>query len=142
MLGAVLLALVAAVGAGKAHPAAAQTMTPEQAEEWQKRVDELLHRPPACRIGKPSYCLKYGGSRCTATNARIDRKLACQQWTEGCFDCHRKIPDCLGVERVRADSQQCRDCRETWAACLYASDARHWPNRLRRSHFPTRRETP
>ncbi len=87
--------------------------------------------PLKCRIGKPSYCFKYGGSRCLATNAVPKREAACESWTEACLECHRDIPDCFGKVRPLAGTPQCAACDQRWLDCMHRADARYWPDRLK-----------
>lgn len=85
--------------------------------------------PMTCRIGKPSYCLKYGGSRCEKANDR--GPTACAEWQRACLRCHEPIGECLGYTRIDAGSPRCKTCTDNWHACMRAIDAAHWPNRLR-----------
>jgi hypothetical protein len=87
--------------------------------------------PLKCRIGKPSYCLKYGESRCIKTNDVPDRAKACARWTAGCLDCHGAIPACFGGRRPPAQSALCTTCDEAWRACMRRIDAQFWPGRLK-----------
>ena len=84
-----------------------------------------------CRIGKPSYCFKYGGSRCLATNTVPKREAACEAWTEACLECHRDIPDCFGKVRPLAGTPACAACDQRWIDCMHRADARYWPERLK-----------
>lgn len=87
----------------------------------------------ACRIGKPSYCFKYGGSRCQKLNSKgrtpAGVEKNCDAWTAACLDCHAEIPPCLGGVRPAQASPGCLTCTEKWHACMDRIDAAHWPNR-------------
>lgn len=86
-----------------------------------------------CRIGKPSYCLKYGQMFCLRENVLPDREQACAEWVQACFDCHRHIPNCLGGTRPPASSPLCKGCEGEWRQCMHAIDAVFWPNRRKKS---------
>ncbi len=83
----------------------------------------------ACRIGKPSYCFKYGGTRCEQTNFATNKSTACQKWTSACIDCHNEIPDCFGRTRPSSTSLTCTNCSKKWRSCMSKIDHRYWPNR-------------
>jgi hypothetical protein len=106
--------------------------TTAEARAAAKPVDEV--RVPACRIGKPSYCYKYGGTRCPKLNTlggtpeKIEAN--CEAWTGACLACHGEIPDCLGKPRPKAGSTQCTVCHDAWLACMDKNDAKFWPNRM------------
>lgn len=85
---------------------------------------------PVCRIGKPSYCLKYGGSRCEASNTAPDVKAACAAWTRGCFECHEVGNACREGRGFRSGDIGCAACQEVFVQCLYRMDAKFWPNRM------------
>lgn len=83
-----------------------------------------------CRIGKPSYCFKYGQMFCLERNSiEQGREKACEDWTAACLVCHARIPDCLGGTRPPTSSPQCKACEDEWHACMHAIDAVYWPNR-------------
>lgn len=85
-----------------------------------------------CRIGKPSYCFKYGQAICERENTAPDKAAACQSWTAACLDCHNAIPTCLGNKRPASDAPQCTSCSTAWQGCMAKIDARYWPNRPNR----------
>jgi hypothetical protein len=82
-----------------------------------------------CRIGKPSYCFKYGGNLCEKWNKRPDAPAACQKWTQACLTCHEQIPACLGRQSTPSSSPLCNRCSTAWLACMKKIDRRYWPNR-------------
>ena len=85
-----------------------------------------------CRIGKPSYCFKYGGNLCEQWNNAPDKPAACERWTAACLDCHVAIPKCLGNVRPMSDAPSCKRCSTRWSSCMKRIDALHWPNRQSR----------
>lgn len=86
-----------------------------------------------CRIGKPSYCFKYGQTFCRKDNVLPDREQACADWTAACLDCHGFIPKCLGGTRPPTASPLCRACESEWRSCMHVIDDAFWPNRRRKS---------
>lgn len=84
-----------------------------------------------CRIGKPSYCYKYGQMFCLKENDLPGREQACADWTAACLACHALIPQCLGGARPPHNSPLCRTCGDEWHGCMRAIDAAYWPNRLK-----------
>ena len=83
-----------------------------------------------CRIGKPSYCFKYGGNLCEKWNKVPGVASACEKWTAACLDCHAAIPTCLDNHRPPASSPQCTRCDKRWLACMDKIDTLYWPNRM------------
>ena len=84
-----------------------------------------------CMIGKPSYCLKYGGTLCEKGTTKKNAKAACAKWTEGCLTCHSAVPTCLNNNRSNVPQSKCDRCRTAWNACMAKNDSRHWPGRLK-----------
>jgi hypothetical protein len=87
-----------------------------------------------CRIGKPSYCYKYGGSLCQTRNSRGLGSGVCDSWTSACLECHAEIPACLGAgrpgfHRPLRSTSVCSRCDARWTACMAKTDRRFWPNR-------------
>jgi hypothetical protein len=83
-----------------------------------------------CRIGKPSYCFKYGGTLCEKWNSVPGAAKACERWTAACLDCHAAIPECLGSgQTVLSGTPRCTRCESRWLACMKKIDAKFWPNR-------------
>jgi hypothetical protein len=83
--------------------------------------------PYRCRIGKPSYCFKYGGVRCARANPKgVD---GCAEWRAACLACHAELPACLDHGQVKAGTPRCTHCEHEWEACMNKADAAHWPNR-------------
>ena len=85
-----------------------------------------------CRIGKPTYCFKYGGNLCEQWNNAPNKPAACEKWTAACLDCHVAIPQCLGNVRPMSDAPSCKRCSTRWSSCMKTIDALHWPNRRSR----------
>jgi len=128
---AVLIAvalLCAQVSAAETPPEAAQPASPPAAA-----APEQASPPLKCRIGKPSYCAKYGGFRCRKKNDLPNAEAECAAWTQACFECHYQIPECFGHKRPLADSPKCAACEQQWHECMGRIDARHWPNRRKGS---------
>lgn len=81
-----------------------------------------------CKIGRPAYCFKHGGTLCEKTN-ETNAVGACNAWTSACLECHEAISACLG-NRVRLRSEAvCSRCDASWSACMRKIDSRYWPNR-------------
>jgi hypothetical protein len=81
-----------------------------------------------CKIGRPAYCYKHGGTFCETTNT-TNAVGACSAWTNACLECHEAISACLG-NRVRLRSERiCSRCDAAWSACMRKIDSRFWPNR-------------
>lgn len=114
-----------------AIPASAQQSAPPAATPQTATEPAPKYPPLKCRIGKPSYCFKYGGSRCLEINAVPNRTAACADWTEACLECHRDIPDCFGKVRPLAGSAKCAECEQQWHDCMHRIDAKYWPDRLK-----------
>ena len=73
----------------------------------------------SCFIGKPSYCFKYGGTRCEENTTVPNKTAACSEWTDSCLACHAEIPRCLGRnERTSISAALCDICRTKWTACM------------------------
>lgn len=89
---------------------------------------EAAAREGQCRIGRPSYCDKYGGTVCEKSNAL--GAAACERWHAACFRCHQRIDDCTGGNRLSSASPKCEACSARWLSCMQNIDARYWPNRL------------
>ena len=87
----------------------------------------------SCRIGKPSYCFKYGGHLCEMWNNAPNKPAACAKWTSACVDCHNDIPTCLGHTRPLGNTPQCKRCDAKWLSCMKKIDRRFWPNRQTRN---------
>ncbi len=83
-----------------------------------------------CRIGKPSYCHKYGVGRCPLLNNRADGTAACERWTVACFDCHDRGMACRNDRKLTTADLACASCQAVVTQCLHAIDARLWPNRM------------
>jgi hypothetical protein len=81
-----------------------------------------------CKIGRPAYCLKYGGTVCDKTNT-TNAVGACQAWTNGCFDCHEATSACLGHQIRLRETQVCHTCNTAWLSCMRRNDRRFWPTR-------------
>jgi hypothetical protein len=114
-----LLLMISPVGNGPAD--AAQSSAASGADK-----SATTEPAPRCRIGKPSYCFKYGQTRCETANKVGAGK--CPAWLEGCLACHRPIAACLGGP-VAAGTLKCGECNSQWLACMRANDTKHWPNR-------------
>jgi hypothetical protein len=81
-----------------------------------------------CKIGRPAYCSKHGGTLCEKTNT-TNAVGACNAWTRACLECHEAINSCLG-NRIRLRSAPiCSKCDAAWSACMRKIDNRYWPNR-------------
>jgi hypothetical protein len=81
-----------------------------------------------CKIGRPAYCYKHGGSVCEKYNT-TNAVQACSAWTSACLDCHTAVSACLG-DRVRLRSAPiCSRCDAGWHACMRKIDSRYWPTR-------------
>jgi hypothetical protein len=81
-----------------------------------------------CKIGRPAYCYKHGGTLCQTTNT-TNAVGACDAWTNACLECHEAIDACLG-NRIRLRSAPvCSKCDAAWSACMRKIDRRYWPNR-------------
>jgi hypothetical protein len=81
-----------------------------------------------CKIGRPAYCYKHGGTVCEKYNT-TNAVQACSAWTSACLDCDTAVSACLG-NRVRLRSAPvCSRCAAAWQACMRKIDRRYWPNR-------------
>jgi hypothetical protein len=81
-----------------------------------------------CKIGRPAYCYKHGGTFCAQANT-TKTAGACDAWTGACLECHEAITACLGNSvRLRAEPA-CSRCEAAWQSCMRKIDGRHWPNR-------------
>lgn len=132
---ALSVAIIAALlhlpaSAAETPPEAAQPAPPAAAAA---PAAEYVSPPLKCRIGKPSYCAKYGGFRCRKKNDLPNAEAECAAWTEACFECHYQIPECFGHKRPLADSPICAACDQQWHECMGRIDAKHWPNRRKSS---------
>lgn len=124
---AALLALVIVAPVSAAEPAASTS----PAAAASPAAPSTVVPPLKCRIGKPSYCFKYGGFRCRKQNSVPNAEATCAAWTEACLDCHRDIPECFGSVRPLAGSAKCAECEQQWHDCMHRIDAKHWPDRLK-----------
>lgn len=114
-----------------AAPVSAQQSPPPSAGPQSAPQAATKYPPLKCRIGKPSYCGKYGGYRCRKTNSVPNAEAACDAWTEACLECHRDIPDCFGKVRPLAGTPRCASCEQQWHDCMHRIDAKFWPDRLK-----------
>ena len=90
---------------------------------------QAANPPPLCRIGKISYCAKYGGILCVIHNYAKDPLVACESWLNACVECHNDIPACLGGTRPPASAKLCNTCNQRWLSCMRRIDAAHDKNR-------------
>jgi hypothetical protein len=81
-----------------------------------------------CKIGRPAYCFKHGGTLCEKTNT-TNAVGACNAWTSACLDCHEAIGACLGNRIQLRSASICSKCDASWSACMRKIDSRYWPNR-------------
>lgn len=126
----VAVAISSAVQAEPEAPSASPAPAPAAQASASGAAPTVQLAPPLkCRIGKPSYCGKHGGTRCLKKNSQPDTETACAAWTDACIECHYQIPECFGSVRPLADSPKCADCEQQWRDCMGRIDARYWPNR-------------
>jgi hypothetical protein len=86
---------------------------------------------PTCHVGRPSNCVKYGGSRhCERKNTLGDVKATCAAWRSACLECHRVGAVCIGEAGTTRGTPLCKACNDLVPPCLHRIDAQYWPNRL------------
>ena len=74
-----------------------------------------------CKIGKPSYCMKYFGV------CQNEGGAACEAWQKACFTCHEKSSACSkGISELK-QKPWCDRCKANWVACMDKTYVDHWP---------------